>query len=89
MNQDASKDFRCPADPYPSAAYNGSAQRFLSEMAGLAPYEVPSKIEILDKIPKSPLGKVLKKELRVAPKPTPAVQVAPAAQLMPAMKEVA
>ncbi len=30
----------------------------------LAPYEVPSSIEFRDELPKSPLGKVLKKELR-------------------------
>lgn len=35
----------------------------------LAPYEVPSKIEFLDAIPRSPLGKVLKKELRARPQP--------------------
>ena len=30
----------------------------------LAPYEVPAKIEFLDKLPRSALGKLLKKELR-------------------------
>jgi long-chain acyl-CoA synthetase len=33
----------------------------------LAPYEVPSDIEFRDELPRSPLGKVLKKELRIAP----------------------
>jgi long-chain acyl-CoA synthetase len=33
----------------------------------LAAYEVPAKIEFLDQIPRSPLGKVLKKELRQRP----------------------
>ena len=40
----------------------------------LAPYEVPSKFEFIDEIPRSPLGKVLKKELRArapAPDETP------------------
>jgi long-chain acyl-CoA synthetase len=32
----------------------------------MAPYEVPSKIEFMDSIPRSALGKVLKKELRTA-----------------------
>lgn len=33
----------------------------------LAPYEVPSDIEFRAELPRSPLGKVLKKELRIAP----------------------
>jgi acyl-CoA synthetase (AMP-forming)/AMP-acid ligase II len=33
----------------------------------LAPYEVPAKVEFLDKLPRSALGKLLKKELRAMP----------------------
>ncbi len=33
----------------------------------LAPYEVPSDVEFRAELPRSPLGKVLKKELRIAP----------------------
>jgi long-chain acyl-CoA synthetase len=33
----------------------------------LAPYEVPSKFNFIDQIPRSALGKLLKKELRVLP----------------------
>ncbi len=33
----------------------------------LAPYEVPQKVEFLDKLPRSALGKLLKKELRAMP----------------------
>jgi long-chain acyl-CoA synthetase len=33
----------------------------------LAPYEVPAKVEFLDKLPRSALGKLLKKELRARP----------------------
>ena len=33
----------------------------------LAPYEVPAKIEFLDRLPRSALGKLLKKELRAIP----------------------
>lgn len=35
----------------------------------LAPYEVPARFEFTDRIPRSVLGKVLKKELRRAPEP--------------------
>jgi long-chain acyl-CoA synthetase len=33
----------------------------------LAPYEVPAKIEFLDRLPRTALGKLLKKELRAMP----------------------
>jgi long-chain acyl-CoA synthetase len=33
----------------------------------LAPYEVPAKVEFLDKLPRSALGKLMKKELRARP----------------------
>ena len=33
----------------------------------LAPYEVPSSIEFVKELPRSPLGKLLKRELRKAP----------------------
>jgi acyl-CoA synthetase (AMP-forming)/AMP-acid ligase II len=38
----------------------------------LAPYEVPSKFEFTDQIPRSVLGKVLKKNLRRPPDPAAA-----------------
>lgn len=33
----------------------------------LAPYKVPKQIEFRDELPKSPIGKILRKDLRVAP----------------------
>jgi acyl-coenzyme A synthetase/AMP-(fatty) acid ligase len=36
----------------------------------LAPYEVPSSIEFVKELPRSPLGKLLKRELRKAPAPS-------------------
>jgi long-chain acyl-CoA synthetase len=40
----------------------------------LAPYEVPSKFEFTDQIPRSVLGKVLKKDLRRPPDPAAAAE---------------
>jgi long-chain acyl-CoA synthetase len=37
----------------------------------LAPYEVPSRFEFTDRIPRSALGKLLKQELRRLPAPLP------------------
>ena len=37
----------------------------------LAPYEVPAAFELIELIPRSPLGKVLKKELRTRPAAAP------------------
>jgi long-chain acyl-CoA synthetase len=47
----------------------------------LAPYEVPAHIEFVEKLPRSPLGKLLKKDLiqpAVAPAPAAAIEHKPA-----------
>jgi acyl-coenzyme A synthetase/AMP-(fatty) acid ligase len=43
----------------------------------LAPYEVPAHIEFVDKLPRSALGKLLKRDLREGPATAPALQDAP------------
>jgi long-chain acyl-CoA synthetase len=53
-------------------------EKLVEELRGLcrehlAPYEVPAKFEFAERIPRSALGKLLKKELRKLPEPAPAV----------------
>jgi long-chain acyl-CoA synthetase len=43
----------------------------------LAPYEVPASIEFLDALPRSPLGKLLKRDLRKAPTEAEPAKVEP------------
>ncbi len=52
-------------------------EKLIEELRGLcrehlAPYEVPAKFEFAASIPRSALGKLLKKELRKLPEPAPA-----------------
>jgi long-chain acyl-CoA synthetase len=49
----------------------------------LAPYEVPLKFEFVETIPRSALGKVLKKELRLLPDTPPSPQTPPQKPLKP------
>lgn len=52
-------------------------QRWVSEEAGLSPYKRPKRIVLVDEIPKSPVGKILRRKL-VAGEFTP-LDAAPAA----------
>ena len=46
----------------------------------LAPYEVPSHFEFVKELPRSPLGKLLKRELRKGPVEEPVVTYPPVAR---------
>jgi long-chain acyl-CoA synthetase len=58
-----------------------SADALIAELRSLcrehlSPYEVPAAFELIDQIPRSPLGKVLKKELRIRPPAAPPAETA-------------
>jgi hypothetical protein len=50
----------------------------------LAPYEVPQHFEFTDVLPRSPLGKLLKRELRKAPAPPASAPASEAPRVEPA-----
>jgi long-chain acyl-CoA synthetase len=62
-----------PADPRQAEAELRALCR-----AHLAPYEVPAHIEFIDKLPRSALGKLLKRDLREGPATTTTVETPPA-----------
>ena len=64
--------FVVPADGVDTGALSAQIRDWAKNDSGLSPYKVPKRIEIVSEIPKSPVGKILRRKLIDAETASPA-----------------